>query len=148
VEIGGALKNIIALASGISDGLGLGYNARASLITRGLAEITRLGVKLGARAETFSGLSGLGDLVLTCTGELSRNRTVGLAIGRGQALEEILRGMRMVAEGVKTSRAVRELATLHGVEMPITDEVSKVLYEKRSPKEAVMELMMRELKGE
>jgi glycerol-3-phosphate dehydrogenase (NAD(P)+) len=148
VELGGALKNIIALASGISDGLGLGYNARAALITRGLAEMSRLGVKMGARAETFSGLSGLGDLVLTCTGELSRNRSVGLAIGRGQSLADILKGMRMVAEGVKTSRAVKELAGLHGVEMPITEEVNRVLYENRSPKEAVMELMIRELKGE
>jgi glycerol-3-phosphate dehydrogenase (NAD(P)+) len=103
---------------------------------------------MGARAETFSGLSGLGDLVLTCTGELSRNRSVGLAIGKGQALEDILSGMRMVAEGVKTSRAVWEIAGLHGVEMPITEEVNRVLYEKRSPKEAVTGLMMRELKGE
>jgi glycerol-3-phosphate dehydrogenase (NAD(P)+) len=148
VELGGALKNVVALASGISDGLGLGYNARAALITRGLVEISRLGVKMGAREETFSGLSGLGDLVLTCTGELSRNRSVGLAIGRGQAIEDILKAMRMVAEGVKTSRAVRELSGLHGVEMPITEEVTKVLYEDRSPKEAVMGLMTRELKGE
>jgi glycerol-3-phosphate dehydrogenase (NAD(P)+) len=148
VELGGALKNTIALASGISDGLGLGYNARAALITRGLAEISRLGVKLGARAETFSGLSGLGDLVLTCTGELSRNRTVGLAIGKGQALEDIVGSMKMVAEGVRTTKGVRELSKHHGVEMPITGEVYRVLYEKRSPKEAVMELMMRELKGE
>jgi glycerol-3-phosphate dehydrogenase (NAD(P)+) len=148
VEFGGAVKNVIALASGISDGLELGTNARAALITRGLVEMSRLGKKLGADHGTFSGLSGLGDLVLTCTGELSRNRSVGLAIGRGQSLDEILKGMKMVAEGVRTSRAVRELAAAEGVEMPITDEVTRVLFEKRAPREAVMELMTRELKGE
>ena len=148
VELGGALKNVIALAAGASDGLGLGYNARAALITRGLVEMTRLGVAMGAKAETFAGLSGMGDLVLTCTGDLSRNRTVGMAIGGGKTLEEVLSDMKMVAEGVKTSLAVRELGRKHGVDMPIVEVVCKVLYEGESPKEAVMELMDRELGSE
>lgn len=148
VEIGGALKNVIAIASGISDGLRLGNNARAALITRGLAEITRLGVRMGASPLTFSGLSGLGDLVLTCTGHLSRNYTIGLEIGQGRQLPDITRGMRMVAEGVRTSKAAKALAGSVGVEMPITEAVYRVLYENKSPKEAVYELMARELKGE
>ncbi|MEE9614933.1 MAG: NAD(P)H-dependent glycerol-3-phosphate dehydrogenase [Thermodesulfobacteriota bacterium] len=148
VELGGALKNVIALAAGISDGLDLGNNARASLITRGLVEMGRLGVRMGARPETFYGLSGLGDLVLTCTGELSRNRTVGVKIGRGRSLEEVVDEMKMVAEGVKTSRAVKELARVHDVEMPITEAVIKVLYGGVSPMDAVMALMTRELKEE
>ncbi len=148
VELGGALKNVMALAAGASDGLGLGNNARAALITRGLAEMSRLGTKMGADPRTFYGLSGLGDLVLTCTGELSRNRRVGVEIGRGRSLGEILSEMRMVAEGVKTSLAVRELAAMHGIEVPITEEVCRVLYEGKSPERAVMELMTRELKGE
>lgn len=148
VELGGALKNIIAIASGISDGLELGSNARAALITRGLAEIARLGKAMGASAETFAGLSGIGDLVLTATGPLSRNRTVGLRIGRGEGIDEIVASMKMVAEGVKTSRSVSELAREKGVQMPITDEVCRVLFESKAPKEAVMELMSRELKGE
>ncbi len=148
VELGGALKNVIAIASGISDGLGLGNNARAALITRGLAEITRLGVRMGANPLTFSGLSGLGDLVLTCTAALSRNYTVGLEIGKGRGLKEITGSMRMVAEGVKTSKAAKELAEKNGVEMPITEEVYNVLYKGKPPKSAVLELMTRELKGE
>lgn len=148
VELGGALKNVIALAAGASDGLDLGCNARAALITRGLVEMTRLGVALGAKAETFAGLSGMGDLVLTCTGELSRNRSVGFAIGGGKTLDEVLSEMKMVAEGVKTSLAVRELARERGVDMPIVEVVCKVLYEGESPKEAVMELMERELGSE
>jgi len=148
VEIGGALKNVMAIASGISDGLELGNNARAALITRGLAEISRLGVALGAKEQTFFGLSGLGDLVLTCTGALSRNYTVGVEIGRGRTVEEITGSMKMVAEGVKTSRAACELGAKAGVAMPITDAICDVLDSKTSPKEAVLELMTRELKEE
>ena len=148
VELGGAMKNVIAIASGISDGLGLGSNARAALITRGLKEISVLGSAMGAKEATFYGLSGLGDLVLTCTGPLSRNYTLGLAIGRGRSLTDILGEMRMVAEGVKTSIAARELAEAKGVELPITEQVCKVLHEGKSPKQAVMELMTRGLKHE
>jgi glycerol-3-phosphate dehydrogenase (NAD(P)+) len=148
VELGGAIKNVMAIAAGISDGLGLGSNARAALITRGLAEMTRLGRAMGARAETFFGLSGLGDLVLTCTGDLSRNRKVGMSMGGGQTLEEATAGMKMVAEGIRTARAVKKLARKHDVEMPITEEINRVLYEGRSPRKAVMELMTRRLKHE
>ncbi|HHD10950.1 MAG TPA: NAD(P)-dependent glycerol-3-phosphate dehydrogenase [Deltaproteobacteria bacterium] len=148
VELGGALKNVVAIASGISDGLGLGNNARAALITRGLKEMVRLGVECGAEEKTFYGLSGMGDLVLTCTGELSRNRKVGLEIGKGKTLGEVLSGMKMVAEGVRTSRSVRELARVKGVDMPITEQVYNILYESKSPRDAVMELMTRRLKEE
>ena len=148
VELGGALKNIIAIASGISDGLKLGNNARAALITRGLAEITRLGARLGANALTFSGLSGLGDLVLTCTGPLSRNYTVGVQLGEGKGIKEITGKMKMVAEGVKTSRAAVMLSRKNGVEMPITEAVHNIIYDGKPPKEAVYELMTRDLKGE
>ncbi len=148
VELGGALKNVIAIAAGISDGLGLGMNARAALITRGLAEISRLGVSMGADPATFAGLSGLGDLVLTCTGELSRNRSVGMLIGKGRKLPDILSEMKMVAEGVKTAEAAYALAKKNDVEMPITEQVYRVLYENKSPKDAVMDLMTRRLKEE
>lgn len=148
VELGGALKNVIAIASGISDGLSLGNNARAALITRGLAEISRLGIKMGANPLTFAGLSGLGDLVLTCTAPLSRNYSVGVEIGKGRSLEEITKGMRMVAEGVRTSKAVLSLSKIQGIDMPITEAVCNVLYEGKSPRETVYELMMRQLKGE
>lgn len=148
VELGGALKNVIAISSGISDGLGLGNNARAALITRGLAEMARLGMKMGANPATFSGLSGIGDLVLTCTGALSRNYSVGYEIGRGRSLPDITKDMRMVAEGVKTSKGARSLAGIHNVEMPIAGAVYDVLYGGKSAKETVLELMMRELKGE
>lgn len=148
VELGGALKNVMAIASGISDGLKLGHNARAALITRGLAEMTRLGVKMGANPLTFSGLSGMGDLVLTCTGPLSRNYSVGVAIGQGKSMDEITKGMTMVAEGVKTSRAARSLAASVGVDMPITSAVYSVLYEGKEARDAVIELMNRDLKGE
>lgn len=148
VELGGALKNVIAIGAGICDGLGFGTNTRAALITRGLAEISRLGLKLGAKPLTFAGLAGLGDLVLTCTGDLSRNRTVGLKLGQGMKLEEILDGMKMVAEGVKTARSAYCLAQKYQVEMPITEQVYKVLYEERNPREAVKELMSRDLKEE
>ena len=148
VEIGGSLKNVIAIAAGIADGIGLGYNSKSALITRGLAEITRLGVKMKANPMTFLGLSGVGDLVLTCTGELSRNREVGVRIGKGERLEDILSNMRMVAEGVKTSLAAKELAHRHDIDMPIAEQVSLVLYENKSPENAIFELMTRQLKHE
>ncbi|GMR04517.1 MAG: NAD(P)H-dependent glycerol-3-phosphate dehydrogenase [Thermodesulfobacteriota bacterium] len=148
VELGGALKNVIAIASGISDGLGLGYNARAALITRGLAETARLGAAMGADPATFSGLSGLGDLVLTCTAPLSRNYTVGFKIGGGMKHREVVEGMKMVAEGVKTTAAARALSLEKGIDMPITEAVYSILYEDKPPEEAVYELMTRGLKGE
>jgi len=148
VELGGALKNVIAVAAGVSDGLGFGYNTRAALITRGLAEMTRLGVALGADPATFAGLAGMGDLVLTCTGDLSRNRTVGMELGRGRTLEEILGGMKMVAEGVKTTLSAYQLASRLGVEVPITEQVYRILYEGKEPRQAVSDLMLRGLKHE
>jgi len=143
VELGGALKNVIALAAGISDGLGFGHNSRAALITRGLAEISRVGVALGAQPLTFLGLSGMGDLVLTCTGELSRNRTVGVRLGRGETLAEILASMVAVAEGVKTCDAVVELAARLEVDVPIAGEVWQVLHQQKDPAVAVKDLMSR-----
>jgi glycerol-3-phosphate dehydrogenase (NAD(P)+) len=148
VELGGAVKNVIAIASGIVDGLGLGLNTRAALVTRGLTEIRRLGIKLGANPHTFAGLAGMGDLVLTCTGTLSRNHTVGKRIGEGRSLDEVLSKMRMVAEGVKTAESVYNLSKKIGVEMPISCAVYGVLYEALSPKEAVYQLMTRDLKDE
>jgi glycerol-3-phosphate dehydrogenase (NAD(P)+) len=148
VELGGALKNVMAVATGIAEGLGLGFNARAALITRGLAEMTRLGVALGAEQSTFAGLAGLGDLVLTCTGSLSRNRAVGLEIGKGRELEEILKGTETVAEGVVTAQSAQELATREGVEMPIVDAVNRVLFEGQSARGAISALMTRELRSE
>lgn len=148
VQLGGALKNVIAIASGASDGLKFGHNARAALITRGLAEITRLGVAMGANPMTFAGLAGMGDLVLTCTGDLSRNRTVGLKIGKGMNLPDITEGMSMVAEGIKTAQSAYELADKIGVDMPITTQVYRILYEGKDPREAVSDLMTRELKVE
>lgn len=148
VELGGAVKNVIAIAAGIADGLGFGCNTRAALITRGLAEITRLGQALGARGETFSGLAGMGDLVLTCTGDLSRNRTVGIQLGQGRKLAEILGEMRMVAEGVKTTESTCLLARSLGVEMPIAFKVHEIIYADRPARTAVMELMTRDLKAE
>ncbi len=148
VELGGALKNVIAIASGISDALNLGFNARAALITRGLAEITRLGVAMGAQEKTFWGLSGLGDLVLTCTGPLSRNYTVGLKLGQGQRLKNILSGMSMVAEGIATSESAYKLSKKFKVEMPIVEQIYKVINEGKNPAEAVKELMGRRLKSE
>ena len=148
VQLGGALKNIIAIAAGASDGLRFGHNARAALITRGLAEITRLGVAMGANPLTFAGLAGMGDLVLTCTGDLSRNRTVGLKIGKGMSLKEITGSMNMVAEGIKTTRSAYHLSRKMGVDMPITTQVYEILYEGKAPKDAVKELMTRELKSE
>jgi glycerol-3-phosphate dehydrogenase (NAD(P)+) len=148
VELGGALKNVIALAAGAVVGLGLGHNARAALITRGLAEITRLGSAMGALRTTFSGLAGMGDLVLTCTGELSRNRTVGERLGRGESLGAILADMNQVAEGVRTARAVHDLARRHEVELPISQEVYSILEEGKHPREAVRDLMLRDPKPE
>lgn len=148
VELGGSLKNVIAIASGVLEGLGLGSNTTAALITRGLHEITRLGMTLGGRAETFAGLAGMGDLVLTCTGALSRNRSVGVALGRGKRLDEILDETKFVAEGVKTSKAATQLARQHGIEMPITSEMYRVLYENESPRTAIQRLMTRSLKSE
>jgi glycerol-3-phosphate dehydrogenase (NAD(P)+) len=147
-QLGGALKNVIAIGAGTADGLNFGHNARAALITRGLAEITRLAVAMGANPLTLSGLAGMGDLVLTCTGDLSRNRSVGLKIGRGMSLEEISEGMTMVAEGIKTARSAYELGKRTDVEMPITEQVYRILYEGKEPKEAVKDLMGRELKVE
>ncbi len=148
VELGGALKNVIALAAGVCDGLGFGCNTRAALITRGLAEITRLGVAMGAQSATFAGLAGMGDLVLTCTGELSRNRSVGMELGRGRTLDEILSGMTMVAEGVKTALSAHQLARRLGVDLPITEQTYRILYENKDPRQAVTDLMLRELKAE
>lgn len=148
VELGGALKNIIALAAGICDGLGLGDNSKAALITRGLSEISRLGIAMGARSETFAGLSGLGDLVTTCYSPLGRNLAVGRRIGRGERLDDILASMAMVAEGVPTTRAAVQLAVRLGVELPITFEVHKVLFEGRAPMDAVLSLMTRAPKAE
>ena len=147
-ELGAALKNIVAIAAGICDGLGYGTNTRAALITRGLAEITRLGVKMGANPLTFSGLGGLGDLVLTCTGDLSRNRMVGLKLGQGKKLQAILAEMAMVAEGVKTTGSAWRLARRQGVDMPILEQIYKVLYEDKPCQEAVMSLLTRDQKEE
>ena len=148
VELGGALKNVIAIAAGISDGLGFGFNARAALLTRGLAEITRLGVSMGAQPLTFAGLAGIGDLILTCTGDLSRNRMVGLKIAEGVSAKEIVSGMKMVAEGIKTSLSAYNLAKKMDVEMPIITEVYNVIYKGKEPRKAVKDLMTRELKVE
>ncbi|HEV3484893.1 MAG TPA: NAD(P)H-dependent glycerol-3-phosphate dehydrogenase [Vicinamibacterales bacterium] len=143
VEIGGALKNVIAIAAGAVEGLGLGHNSMAALITRGLAEISRLAHAEGARRDTLAGLSGLGDLVLTCTGDLSRNRYVGIELGRGRPIREILGGMRMVAEGVRTTFAALALGERHGIELPIAGEMAAVLEGRRGPREAVEALMLR-----
>ena len=148
VQLCGALKNVIAIASGAADGIGFGLNARAALITRGLAEITRLGVAMGANPMTFAGLSGIGDLVLTCTGDLSRNRMVGIKIGQGMRLEEITRDMNMVAEGIKTSISAYQLGKKIGVDMPIINQVYQILYQGKEPRSAVRELMTRELRKE
>ncbi|MEL6180707.1 MAG: NAD(P)H-dependent glycerol-3-phosphate dehydrogenase [Myxococcota bacterium] len=148
IEVGGALKNVIAIAAGAAAGLGLGHNAMAGVITRGLNELTRLAVRKGANALTLSGLAGMGDLVLTCTGNLSRNRTVGYKLGQGLTLEQILSEMNMVAEGVKTSKSVHDLAHQLGVEMPISEQVYQVLYADKSAKQAVHDLLARDLKAE
>lgn len=148
VEVGGAVKNVMAIATGIADGLGLGLNARAALVTRGLAEITRLGIALGARAETFTGLSGVGDLILTATGDLSRNRKVGMQLASGQSLASILAALGHVAEGVACAQAVDALAHARGVDMPITRAVCGVLFDGQSPRDAVAMLLQRDAKAE
>lgn len=148
VQLGGALKNVMALAAGVVDGLELGHNARAALITRGLAEMVRLGVAMGADPRTFYGLSGVGDLVLTCTGALSRNYTVGVRLGKGERLDTILSGMQAVAEGVRTAKAALGLARRHRVDMPIVQEINAVLFEGKSCRKAVTALMEREAKPE
>ena len=148
VELGGALKNVMAVATGIADGLGLGFNARAALITRGLAEMTRLGTSLGARASTFAGLAGMGDLVLTCTGSLSRNREVGIEIGKGRTLDQVLGERETVAEGVVAAKSAQGLALKQGVAMPIVEAVNRVLFENQPPREAMVDLMTRELRAE
>jgi glycerol-3-phosphate dehydrogenase (NAD(P)+) len=148
VELGGALKNVMAIATGIADGLELGYNARAALLTRGLAEITRLGVALGARPRTLAGLAGLGDLILTCTGDLSRNRRLGIALARGQSLAEWQAGTRSVAEGVRTAQAGLALARRAGVAVPVIEEVAAVLFERKAPREALLALLSRSARRE
>ena len=148
VEIGGAVKNVVAIGAGVCHGLGLGSNTQAALITRGVAEMTRLATALGGRPQTLAGLAGLGDLVLTCTGELSRNRTVGLELARGRKLEEIVNSMKMVAEGIKTTNATADLARRHGVDMPISAQMFEMLNFGLPPREAVRRLMERTLKGE
>lgn len=148
VELGGAVKNVMAVATGIAEGLGLGFNARAALITRGLAEMTRLGVALGADPATFAGLAGVGDLVLTCTGQLSRNRSLGVELGSGKTLDEALAGRDTVAEGVITTRSARELAERAGVDMPIVDGVFSVLFDGQSPRDAIVDLMNRDPRPE
>lgn len=148
VELGGALKNVIAVATGLAEGLGMGFNARAALITRGLAEMTRLGVKMGASPLTFAGLAGMGDLVLTCTGALSRNRSLGVEIARGVSLDEALAQRHTVAEGVMTTHSARALAAREGIEMPIVSAVYRILFEHQPPRTAIGELMRRELRAE
>ena len=148
VELGGALRNVIAIAVGCADGMGLGLNTRAALIARGLAEMRRLGERLGAHPVTFQGLSGVGDLILTCTGDLSRNRRVGLEIGKGRSVPRILAGLREVAEGVITARSAYESAQKYGVDMPITEETYRVLHEGKDPKLAIRDLMTRQLRSE
>ena len=148
MEIGGSLKNVVAIAAGISDGMGFGHNSRAGIITRGLAEMSRVAVARGANPITLAGLSGMGDLVLTCTGELSRNRTVGIQLGQGKTIEEILGSMSAVAEGVKTAQSVHDLALKMKVDMPICEAVYQVIYERKTPQQALADLMGRELKRE
>jgi glycerol-3-phosphate dehydrogenase (NAD(P)+) len=148
VELGGALKNVIAVATGIAEGLGMGFNARAALITRGLAEMTRLGVRMGASPLTFAGLAGMGDLVLTCTGALSRNRSLGVEIARGVSLDEALALRHTVAEGVMTTHSARALAAREGIEMPIVSAVYRILFEHQPPRAAIGDLMRRELRAE
>lgn len=148
VELAGALKNVVAIAAGVLEGMGYGYNTMAALLTRGLAEMARLGVAMGGKPATFSGLAGMGDLVLTCTGGLSRNRTLGTRLGKGEKLEDIVQGSKTVAEGVKTAKAARELAQKFKIDMPIVEEVYLILYEGKDPMRALKDLMARELKAE
>lgn len=148
VELAGSLKNVVAIAAGVLEGMGFGYNTMAALLTRGIAEMARLGVAMGGDLQTFSGLAGMGDLVLTCTGGLSRNRALGARLGAGEKLDDILRGTKTVAEGVKTAKAARDLAQKYDITMPIVEEVYQLLYEGKDPRRTVHDLMQRELKGE
>jgi glycerol-3-phosphate dehydrogenase (NAD(P)+) len=148
VQLGGSLKNIIAIAAGLSDGLGFGHNARAALITRGLAEISRIAVRMGANPLTLAGLSGMGDLVLTCTGELSRNRTLGMELAQGQSVASLLTNSHPLVEGVKTAKSAIDLARKLGVEVPICEQMYSILYEGKNPKNAVAELMTRQPRSE
>jgi len=148
VELGGAIKNVIAIAAGIADGLGFGANTRAAVITRGLAEITRLGIKLGGKQETFMGLAGLGDLVLTCTDNQSRNRRVGIGLAKGKSMEQILQELGQVAEGVESANKIHQLAIKHGIEMPIVEQVNHVIQQNKSPMQAVQDLLGREVRSE
>jgi len=148
VELSGSLKNVIAIAAGVVEGVGFGSNTTAALITRGLHEIRRLGSALGGQPETFAGLAGMGDLVLTCTGSLSRNRAVGVELGQGKSLTEILNETRRIAEGVKTCKAAKQLSDRHGIEMPIISEMYRLLYEDEAPRAAIQRLMTRALKSE
>jgi glycerol-3-phosphate dehydrogenase (NAD(P)+) len=148
VELAGSLKNVVAIAAGVLEGMGFGYNTMAALLTRGLAEMARLGVAMGGDLQTFSGLAGMGDLVLTCTGGLSRNRALGARLGAGEKLDDILKGTKTVAEGVRTAKAARDLAQKFDIAMPIVEEVYQLLYEGKDPKLAVKDLMSRGLKGE
>jgi glycerol-3-phosphate dehydrogenase (NAD(P)+) len=148
VELAGSLKNVVAIAAGALEGLGYGHNSMAALLTRGLAEMARLGIARGANPATFSGLAGMGDLVLTCTGGLSRNRSLGIRLGKGEKLDDILKTTKTVAEGVKTAKAAHDLAKKHTINMPIVDEVYQLLYEGKDPKQAAKDLMTRELRGE
>jgi glycerol-3-phosphate dehydrogenase (NAD(P)+) len=148
VEVGGSIKNVVAIGSGVLHGMGMGHNVTAALITRGLAEMTRLAVAMGGKPLTLAGLAGLGDLVLTCTGDLSRNRTVGVELAHGRKLDEIVRSMKMVAEGIKTTNAAVDLARRHEVEMPIAEQMFQMLHFGVSPRDAIQRLMERSLKGE
>ena len=148
VELGGALKNIIAVAAGILDGIGLGDNSKAALMTRGLAEITRLGIALGAKPETFYGLSGVGDLIVTCSSRHSRNRSVGERLGKGESLKDIMGGMKQVAEGIWNAKAARDLAREHNIDMPITEEVCAIVENGKNPRQALKDLMSRDPKAE
>jgi glycerol-3-phosphate dehydrogenase (NAD(P)+) len=148
VQVGGSLKNVIAIAAGMADGLGLGHNTRAAIITRGLAEISRIAMRMGANPLTLSGLAGMGDLVLTCTGDLSRNRKVGIELGKGRPLDDILKDMKQVAEGVKTAKSAKDLSAKLAVELPICEQVYKIAYEGKSPKAAALDLMVRTPKSE
>jgi glycerol-3-phosphate dehydrogenase (NAD(P)+) len=148
VEIGGSIKNVVAIGAGVLHGMGFGHNAMAALITRGLAEMTRLAVAMGGKAQTLAGLAGLGDLVLTCTGDLSRNRTVGVELAHGRKLDEIVGSMKMVAEGIKTTNAAVELARRFSVEMPISEQMFQMLHSGIAPRDAIQRLMERSLKGE
>lgn len=148
VQVGGSLKNVIAIAAGMSDGMGLGHNSRAAIITRGLAEMSRMAVRMGGNPLTLSGLAGMGDLVLTCTGDLSRNRTVGMALGQGRSLDDILSGMNQVAEGVKTAKSAKDLQVKYDIELPICEQVYCIAWEGKNPRAAVVDLMVRAPKSE